>query len=103
MLNGSQHLGPKNGDHRRGFRSLTGWVLSPNSSAISFFRCARSGSRSGGLRDINVEPFEGVAEPRRAGSDTTGAASSGFVVALPAGRAQFSYDSYMLSIFISRT
>jgi hypothetical protein len=32
--------------------------------------------------DINVEPFEGVTEPRPEGSDTTSAANSAFVVAL---------------------
>src|ERR1035438_8285504 len=31
-----------------------------------------------GVCDTNVEPFEGVAEPRPAGSDTTSAASSAF-------------------------
>jgi hypothetical protein len=34
------------------------------------------------VRDVNVERFEGVTEPRPAGSDTTSAASSAFWVAL---------------------
>src|ERR1035438_8521878 len=141
MLNGSQHLGDNNACHRLGFRSLTGWVFSPSNSTASLFGCARSRTRSGRVHDINVEPSDGVAEPRPAGSahgpagppkvmktphlagesacptlaskglrfrgagafacqpiflshldrrlqrsDTTSAASSGFVVALPASR-----------------
>src|ERR1035438_3952200 len=68
MLNGSQHLGDNNACHRLGFRSLTGWVFSPSNSTASLFGCARSRTRSGRVHDINVEPSDGVAEPRPAGS-----------------------------------
>ena len=56
--------------------------------------CAR------GVRDINVEPFEDVTEPRPAGREYEGP-SSAFGVALPAGRGSVFVRTYMPSTFMS--
>ena len=52
---------------------VSSWLLG---AAVLAFGAART--RQERVCDINVEPFEGVAEPRPAGSDTTSAASSAF-------------------------